>query len=160
MITSSITPMPRATGKNQPMGALVLRRSNSTKMNTSSKAVATNSPRAPCHTDISDQPSGAGNCRVLSFQGKKGPGYRPSQLVYAGLPLVEFRCEHILTLIALHCAVVSPLRNWIALKRRMFWAMATSVGSRSILEAPKNPTTPWVRLSTYWAFSGSAMGPP
>ena len=41
----------------------------------------------------------------------------------------------------------------------MFSVMATSVGSRSMLEAPKNPTPP-----TCWsgptASSGSAIGPP
>src|ERR687895_296173 len=47
-----------------------------------------------------------------------------------------------------------------ALKRRMFSVMATSVGRRSMLDAPKNPTTPSVRSSTYRASSGSASGPP
>ena len=35
-----------------------------------------------------------------------------------------------------------------ALKRFMFSVMAISVGRRSMLEAPKNPTTPVVRSST------------
>ena len=39
-------------------------------------------------------------------------------------------------------------------------AMARSVGRRSIEEAPKNPTTPWVRASTVRTSSGSAIGPP
>src|SRR5215217_50340 len=47
-----------------------------------------------------------------------------------------------------------------ALKRRMFSVIATSVGSRSIDDAPKKPTIPSVRSSTYWASSGSASGPP
>ena len=42
----------------------------------------------------------------------------------------------------------------------MFSVIAISVGSRSMLEAPKNPTTPVVRSSTYAASSGSAIGPP
>ena len=46
------------------------------------------------------------------------------------------------------------------LKRLMFSVMATSVGRRSMLEAPKKPTMPVVRSRTYWASSGSAIGPP
>src|SRR5581483_3118753 len=46
------------------------------------------------------------------------------------------------------------------LKRRMFSVIATSVGRRSMDDAPKNPTTPSVRSMTYAASSGSAMGPP
>ena len=42
----------------------------------------------------------------------------------------------------------------------MFSVMATSVGSRSMLDAPKKPTMPSVRSSTYCASSGSASGPP
>ena len=42
----------------------------------------------------------------------------------------------------------------------MFSVIATSVGSRSMLDAPKKPTTPVVRSSTYAASSGSAIGPP
>ena len=42
----------------------------------------------------------------------------------------------------------------------MFSVIATSVGRRSIEEAPKKPTTPPVRASTYAASSGSAIGPP
>jgi hypothetical protein len=42
----------------------------------------------------------------------------------------------------------------------MFSVMAISVGRRSMLEAPKKPTTPSVRSSTYCASSGSASGPP
>ena len=41
--------------------------------------------------------------------------------------------------------------SWIGidLKRRMFSVIATSVGSRSMLDAPKKPTMPFVRSSTY-----------
>ena len=46
------------------------------------------------------------------------------------------------------------------LKRRMVSVMAVSVGRRSIDDAPKKPTTPSVRSSTYAASSGSAIGPP
>src|SRR5579859_4744972 len=48
----------------------------------------------------------------------------------------------------------------IRLKRRMVSVMATSVGSLSILDAPKKPTMPCVRSKTYEASSGSAIGPP
>src|SRR5918993_1498695 len=37
------------------------------------------------------------------------------------------------------------------LKRLMFSVMATSVGRRFMLDAPKNPTTPFVRSMTAWA---------
>ena len=52
--------------------------------------------------------------------------------------------------------------SWIGmdLKRCMFSVMATSVGSRSMLDAPKKPTTPVVRAMTCAASSGSAIGPP
>ena len=48
----------------------------------------------------------------------------------------------------------------IGLNRLMFSVIATSVGSRSIDDAPKKPTTPSVRARTYAASSGSAIGPP
>ena len=48
----------------------------------------------------------------------------------------------------------------IDLKRRMFSVIATSVGSRSIDDAPKKPTIPSVRSITKAASSGSAIGPP
>src|SRR5262249_36823237 len=48
----------------------------------------------------------------------------------------------------------------IDLKRRMFSVMATSVGRRSIDEAPKKPAMPSVCAITYAASSGSAIGPP
>src|SRR2546430_9743544 len=54
----------------------------------------------------------------------------------------------------------SPWSTGMALKRRMFSVIATSVGRRSIELAPKKPTTPSVRASTYAASSGSAIGPP
>jgi hypothetical protein len=41
----------------------------------------------------------------------------------------------------------------------MFSVIAISVGSRSMLETLKKPTTPSVCSSTYAASSGSAMGP-
>ncbi len=42
----------------------------------------------------------------------------------------------------------------------MAMVMAVSDGSRSMLEAPKNPATPVVRARTYRASAGSAIGPP
>ena len=45
-------------------------------------------------------------------------------------------------------ALMPPLPTGIALKRRMFSVIAISVGSRSIDEAPKKPTTPSVFAST------------
>ena len=47
-----------------------------------------------------------------------------------------------------HTRSPSRLRAGIALKRFTVSVSAISVGSRSMLEAPKKPTTPWVRSST------------
>jgi hypothetical protein len=51
-------------------------------------------------------------------------------------------------------------RNSISLNSRVWLSMAASVGGRSMLDAPKNPTTPSVSFSTYSASSGQAMEPP
>jgi len=42
----------------------------------------------------------------------------------------------------------------------MLPALATSVGSRSMLDAPRSPPTPHAWSITCWASSGSALGPP
>src|SRR5919198_864262 len=78
------------------------------------------------------------------------PGHAPVELVAHDVPAGDEPA-------AAHCAL-----SWIGmdLKRLMFSVMATSVGRRSMLEAPKKPTMPVVRSSTYCASSGSAIGPP
>src|SRR5665648_237929 len=48
----------------------------------------------------------------------------------------------------------------MALKASVCLRMPTSVGRRSMDEAPKNPTMPSVLARTYCASAGSAIGPP
>src|SRR5262249_51014806 len=50
--------------------------------------------------------------------------------------------------------------SFIPLNFRTPSVSATSAGRRSMLDAPKKPTTPWVWDRMYCASSGSAMGPP
>ena len=53
-----------------------------------------------------------------------------------------------------------PTYLTIFLKASVCCLMPTSAANRSMLEAPKKPSMPRVRLITYSASSGSAIGPP
>src|SRR5579871_2903018 len=78
------------------------------------------------------------------------PDRAPVELLLLDVGLLHERA-HACTLLA---------QTGMDLKRRMFSVIATSVGRRSIDDAPKKPTTPSVRSITNAASSGSAIGPP
>src|SRR4051794_17110327 len=81
--------------------------------------------------------------------GRAAPAdHAPVEVLAADLGLPDERAHHV------------PFPVAIALKRRMFSVIAVSVGSRSIEDAPKNPTTPSVLSRMYAASSGSEIGPP